>query len=134
PCNRSDDLAPGLPGVFGHKTRRKRRAIWNPLHMCTRYRTLILAAAAVALSPAAAPAADPVEKVCRDVNTKMVKIFGAGGFQRLNSFGSGIVISPEGHILTVANPLIDNRGQTIVVHLYDGRRMKAVVLAVEREL
>jgi serine protease Do len=102
--------------------------------MITRYRTLALAAAVLTLSPAAVRAADPYDKVFRDVNTKMVKIFGAGGFQRLNSFGTGIVISPEGHVLTVANPLIDNRGQTIVVHLYDGRRMKAVVLAVEREL
>jgi serine protease Do len=62
----------------------------------------------------------------------MVKIFGAGGFTRLNDFGTGIIISPDGHILTVANTLLDS--PELLVHLYDGRRMKAVVLAVEPEL
>lgn len=88
----------------------------------------------IALGAAPAFAADPFEKVCREVNSKSVKIFGAGGFTRLNAFGSGIVISPEGHILTVASPLIDTKGRELVVHLYDGRRMKAVVLAIEPEL
>ena len=97
-------------------------------------RTLIAALAAALLAAAPAPAAGPYEKVCRDVNTKMVKIFGAGGFERLNSFGSGVLISPEGHVLTVASPLIDTKGRELVVHLYDGRRMKAVVLAIEPEL
>ncbi len=82
--------------------------------------------------PATATAADSYEQVCRDVNSKMVKIFGAGGFVRLNNFGSGIIISPEGHILTVASPLLDT--PELAVHLYDGRRFKAVVLAVEPEL
>lgn len=87
-----------------------------------------------ALSTAPAIAADPFEKVVRDVNSKSVKIFGAGGFTRLNAYGSGILISSEGHILTVASPLIDTKGRELVVHLYDGRRMKAIVLAIEPEL
>jgi serine protease Do len=97
-------------------------------------RILIPALAMIALSAAPTSAADPFEKVCRDVNAKMVKVFGAGGFSRLNAFGSGVVISPEGHVLTVASPLIDTKGRELVVHLYDGRRMKAVVLAIEPEL
>src|SRR5262245_50170841 len=98
--------------------------------MRTRFCTLVLAAAA--FTPASVRGADPFEKVCLNVNSKMVKIFGAGGFTRLNDFGSGVIISPDGHILTVANPLLDS--PDLLVHLYDGRRMKAVVLAVEPEL
>lgn len=100
--------------------------------MNTRY--FALTVGVLVVCPAAAPAADTFEKVCRDVNTKTVKIFGPGGFQRLNTFGTGILISPEGHVLTVANPLIDQRAKDLVVHLYDGRRFRAVVLAVEPEL
>ena len=98
----------------------------------SRFRTAILAVATLFIVPAAVSASDPFEKVCQDVNTKMVKVFGGGGFIRLNNYGSGIVISPEGHILTVASPLLDTT--ELAVHLYDGRRFKAVVLAVEPEL
>ncbi len=74
-------------------------------------------------------AADPFHEVAEKANRKLVKIFGAGGFSRLNNFGTGIVVSPDGHILTVANQLLDT--PDLVVHLYDGRRMRAQVLAVE---
>jgi S1-C subfamily serine protease len=61
-----------------------------------------------------------------------VKLFGAGGFSRLNNFGTGILVSPDGHVLTVANALIDT--PNLVVHLYDGRRLKAEVMVIEPEL
>jgi len=54
------------------------------------------------------------------VNKKMVKLFGIGGFKGLPSYGSGIVVSPKGHILTVNNHILINPG--ILVHLYDGRQ------------
>src|SRR6185436_3801177 len=81
------------------------------------------------LAPSFAAAADPFDKVCDEVNTKMVKLFGAGGFSRLNNFGTGILISKEGHILTVASQLLDT--SELVVHLYDGRRMRAQVIVTE---
>ena len=84
------------------------------------------------LVPAAATAADPLNELAERANRKMVKLFGAGGFSRLNNFGTGIVISPDGHILTVASQLLDT--PELVVHLYDGRRLRAQVLAVEPEL
>jgi serine protease Do len=84
------------------------------------------------LLPALGRAADPFDKVCDEVNTKMVKLFGAGGFSRLNNFGTGILISKEGHILTVASQLLDT--SDLVVHLYDGRRLRAEVMVVEQEL
>jgi len=97
-----------------------------------RIRTFIVAAAVVAFAPARAPAADSFARVCEEVNKKTVKLFGAGGFSRLNNFGTGVVISPDGHILTVASQLLDT--SELVVHLYDGTRMKAEVVAVEPDL
>ena len=91
-----------------------------------------LALAFVLLAPGLCRAADPFDKVCDEVNTKMVKVFGAGGFSRLNNFGTGILISKEGHILTVASQLLDT--SDLIVHLYDGRRLKAEVVVVEQEL
>ena len=77
-------------------------------------------------------AADPLIAVCDTVNTKTVKLFGAGGFSRLNNFGTGILVSPDGHILTIASQMLDT--PDLVAHLYDGRRMKAEVVVVEPEL
>jgi S1-C subfamily serine protease len=101
--------------------------------MFTRFAALPLVAAAVlALAPARGRAADPLTDVAAQVNQRMVKVFGAGGFARLSAFGTGIVISPDGHILTAAGHLLDT--PELVVHLYDGRRMRAQVLVVEPEL
>src|SRR5215213_4060934 len=36
-----------------------------------------------------------------DIQAKVVKIYGAGGFQGLEAYQSGFLISPEGHVLTV---------------------------------
>src|ERR1700682_5624510 len=62
-------------------------------------------------------------ETAKDVNQKMVKLFGSGGFQRLASYGSGVVISPDGYVLTVASHILDT--QELRVHTYDGRRLKA---------
>jgi serine protease Do len=86
----------------------------------------------VALLPGRTPAVDPLSEVHEKVNQRMVKVFGAGGFARVSSYGTGILISPDGHILTSASPLLDT--SDLVVHLYDGRRLKAVSLVVEPEL
>jgi serine protease Do len=87
--------------------------------------TLVAASA----TPAGAFAADPFVEVVEKSNKKLVKVFGAGGFSRLNNYGTGIVISKEGHILTVASQLLDTAD--LVVHLYDGQRLKAQVLVAE---
>src|SRR4029077_12790696 len=57
------------------------------------------------------------------------KLFGSGGFKGLASYGTGLLISPQGHILTVATPMLDT--QELRGHLYDGRRVHAKVLVVE---
>jgi serine protease Do len=89
----------------------------------------LVAVVLVGAAPSLASAADPLVDVVDKANKKMVKVFGAGGFARLNNFGTGIVISKQGHILTVASQLLDT--SELVVHTHDGIRMKAQVLATE---
>ena len=79
-----------------------------------------------------APASDPLTAVADEVNQKMVKLFGSGGFRGIANYGTGILISPDGHILTVASPMLDT--SELIVHLSDGRRMRAVVVVIEPEL
>src|SRR5439155_7881394 len=79
-----------------------------------------------------ASAQGPLTAAAEKVNNKMVKLFGIGGFKGLPSYGSGIVVSPEGHILTVNNHILINPG--ILVHLHDGRQYQAKVIAREPEL
>ncbi len=101
--------------------------------MFTRYTAIGLVALAGAfISPQSARAADPFADVVKDANKRLVKVFGAGGFQRLNNYGTGIIISKDGHILTVASQLLDT--SDLVVHLYDGQRLKAQVIVMEPEL
>jgi serine protease Do len=61
----------------------------------------------------------------------MVKLFGPGGFRGLNSYGTGIVVSADGYVLTVASPLVDTE---LIVHLSDGRRLSAKAVISEPEL
>ena len=92
-------------------------------------RKALLAAVVVLSAPATSFAADTVAPIVEAANKKLVKVFGAGGFSRLNNYGTGIVISKEGHILTAASQLLDTA--ELVVHLYDGQRLKAQVIVAE---
>ena len=94
---------------------------------------LLAGAFLMGLGFSASRAADgPFDKVSVEVNNKMVKLFGSGGFKGLTSYGTGIIVSSQGHILTVANQLLDT--QDLRVHLADGRRYRAKVLFTEPEL
>jgi S1-C subfamily serine protease len=62
----------------------------------------------------------------------MVKLYGAGGFKGLPSYGTGILVSADGFILT-ANTTILNT-EIIKVHTYDGRVFDAKVVYKEPEL
>ena len=59
----------------------------------------------------------------QQVFPKVVKLYGAGGFKNLVNYGTGILISSDGHILTVWNHLLDTEYVTAV--LDDGRRLPA---------
>jgi serine protease Do len=91
------------------------------------------ASALFVLLSAARPQAPPsLAGVVDQVNRKMVKLFGSGGFRGLNSYGTGVVVSPDGYVLTVASPLLDT--PDLRVHLWDGRRFQAKVVVTEPEL
>jgi len=66
------------------------------------------------------------------VSPKVVKIFGAGGGQKLHAYGSGFLVSPNGHIVTVWSHILD--GDTVTVVLDDGRRYQGKVLGAEPPL
>src|SRR5688500_12763617 len=92
----------------------------------------VLSLAGLLLAAGSSTAQEPFEKTAHEVNQKLVKLFGSGGFRGLTSYGSGIIVSPNGHILTVATQLLDT--QDLRVHLADGRRLRAKVLVIEPEL
>src|SRR4051812_13453056 len=71
-------------------------------------------------------------KLAADVNKKVVKIYGSGGIKGLPSYGTGIIVSPDGYVLTVYSHLLDT--QALRVHLYDGQRYHAEIVATEPEL
>lgn len=86
---------------------------------------LVLATATVA------SAQSPFGKIAQEINRKLVKLYGSGGYRGLPAYGTGIVVSPKGHILTVANHILDT--QDLRVHLHDGRKFRAKVIVIEPE-
>src|SRR6478735_1800233 len=96
------------------------------------HRRMILAGLVTALIVCQSSAQESFTAVAGEVNKKMVKLFGAGGFKGLPSYGTGILVSPKGHILTVNNHILSTTD--LRVHLYDGRLYHAKVVAKEPEL
>lgn len=89
---------------------------------------LFLCLAAIAVPTHAAPVHDAIESV----QPRMVKIYGAGGIANLHSYGTGFLVSPEGHIVTVWSHVLD--GDVVNVVLNDGRRFFGKVLGAEPQL
>ena len=69
---------------------------------------------------------------CKKTWPKVVKIFGAGGLKRLHAYSSGIIVSQEGHVLTVWNHVLETDELRVV--LDDGQRFKASLQLVDTEL
>ncbi len=101
--------------------------------MLTRRQTLncMLASAAAALQPRWAPAAD-FQRTIADVQQRMVKIFGAGGLAGLQAYGTGFLISPDGHVATVLSHVLDSDVVNVVLH--DGRRLLGKVVGTDVDL
>lgn len=57
--------------------------------------------------------------VIQKAQTKVVKIFGAGGLRQLEAHQTGILISPSGHVLTALSYVLDT--DDLAVILDDGR-------------
>ncbi len=93
--------------------------------MGTALSLLCAGALALALDP-------PLGEVVKRVDARMVKVYGAGGVRGLPAYGTGIVVSPNGHVLTVNNHILDTT--ELRVHLADGTRVMAKVVASEPEL
>lgn len=85
-----------------------------------------------ALAPVAVAAA-PGETIA-DAARKVVKLYGAGGVRGLEAYQSGILVSPDGRIVTVMSTVLDADEITCV--LDDGRRYAATLVGVDphREL
>jgi serine protease Do len=92
----------------------------------------ILPAVLLFVGAAQARADQSFADTAAEVNKKCVKLFGAGGFRGLASYGTGVVVSPDGYILTVASHILDT--QDLRVHMHDGQRLHAKVIVVEPEL
>jgi len=78
------------------------------------------------------PAAAGLNETIEQVQPKMVKIYGAGGFRGLESYQSGFLISPDGHVLTAFTHVLDTEYLTVV--LADGRRFDAKMLGADPRL
>src|SRR6266496_4451910 len=68
-----------------------------------------LAVMAACLWAAPARADESFAEVAQSINNKMVKLFGSGGFRGLAHYGTGILVTSDGYILTVAAPMLDTR-------------------------
>jgi serine protease Do len=79
----------------------------------------------------AAPA-QSVQDAIDAVQPRVVKIFGAGGIANLHAYGTGFLVSPDGHVVTVWSHVLD--GDVVNVVLSDGRRYYGKVLGAEPQL
>ncbi len=96
---------------------------------------LLRVAAAVAVLGLAAGtgrAEESFAQVAEAVNKKLVKLFGAGGIRGLASYGTGVVISRDGYVLTINSHILDT--QDLRCHMYDGTRYHCKVVCAEPEL
>jgi serine protease Do len=93
---------------------------------------LTIAASVLLACAALMPAQDSFTGAAEQVNKKMVKLFGAGGFKGMPSYGTGILVSQDGYILTVNNHILNT--PDLRVHLHDGRSYNAKIMFREPEL
>jgi len=65
---------------------------------------------------------------------RVVKVYGAGGFRGLEAYQSGLLVSPEGHVVTAMSTVLDS--DQIDCVLDDGRRYTATLVGIDprREL
>jgi len=66
------------------------------------------------------------------VQSAMVKIVGSGGFQGLEPYQSGFLVSSSGHVLTVWSYVLDS--DVVTVTLDDGQRYEATLLGYDPKI
>jgi len=89
---------------------------------------LFLASGAARISLAASGPGGSFADTVEIVQPKIVKIYGSGGLQGLEAYQSGVLISAEGHILTVWSYVLDAE-EYIHAVLDDGSRHEVKLLA-----
>src|SRR5262245_26110176 len=85
--------------------------------------TAIACLLGVAVDARASDGAASFVDVARRVQPKVVKLYGSGGLRGLEAYQSGLLISPDGYVLTVSSYVLDADEVTVV--LDDGRRFSA---------
>ena len=118
-----------LSVLCGSKLIEVRRMVKEPLL------AMVLAAWTAMFAAVAAPARaaeSSLSAVIAEVQPKIVKIFGAGGLRGLEAYQSGMLISPEGHVLTAFSYVLDTDYITAV--LDDGRKFEARLLGADPAL
>ena len=95
---------------------------------------LVVVGGGITAVAAAAVADTPPQQVIAQAARKVVKLYGAGGLRSLEGYQSGILVSPDGMILTAASTVLDS--EQIDCVLDDGRRYVARLVGVDprREL
>ncbi|MAV38667.1 MAG: serine protease [Planctomycetaceae bacterium] len=63
---------------------------------------------------------------------KMVKIYGAGGIRGLEAYQSGLLISANGHVLTVWSYVLDTEDVSVVLN--DGRKFQGQLVGADPRL
>lgn len=96
-------------------------------------RLVVIAIVALACDMVAAAEPSPQQVIATSAR-KVVKLYGAGGLSGLEGYQTGILISPDGRIVTVASTVLD--ADDIECVLDDGRRFTARLVGVDpqREL
>lgn len=75
---------------------------------------------------------DSTSETIAQVQPRVVKIYGAGGFRGMEAYQTGFLISPDGHILTAWSYVLDTDNPTVILN--DGRRFQAKLLGADPRL
>ena len=78
-----------------------------------------------------ADAQPPLSDAAKDAQSRVVKIYGAGGIAGLEAYQSGFLVSPDGHVATAWSYVLDV--EPIIV-LDDGRRFESSIVGFEPSL
>ena len=90
--------------------------------------SVIVMLAAVGFADANSPNVAAINRVL----PKVVKIYGAGGLRGLEAYQTGLLISPEGHVLTVWSYVLDTEFPIVI--LDDGRRFESTLVGADPHL
>lgn len=120
---------PPLTHVGRHRHALRRRLGRLPI-VCKA--ACFLAVLAAAFLRPEASSAQSMHETIETVLPRVVKIYGAGGLHNLEAYGTGILVSPEGHVATVWSHVLDSDFVNVVLN--SGRRFRAEVLGAEPQL